>query len=100
MSTMHPREGQAPEGWKMFVSDVRLPPVRPAVTPDQDPGDEDDYERRKWRVVIGKTLCFWPRSWSEEKVHTLPDHDGGDEDPWQPLSELSQMRLARRLGFA
>lgn len=42
---------------------------------------------------------MYPRSWVEEKPRALPDHDPGDEDPWQPLSELSKRRLFRELGL-
>jgi len=67
-----------------------------------DPGDEDDGSSPPWRTLrfrYGKTICYFPRSWFEEKVRAMPDHDPGDEDPWQPLSELSERRLCKQLGL-
>jgi hypothetical protein len=72
------------------------------MTVDRDLGDESDGDSppwRTWRMRIGKPICYSPRSWREEKVTALPGHDGGDEDPWQPLSELSERRLLALLGF-
>lgn len=70
------------------------------VTVDQDPGDEDDSASAgRWLrgMRVGGVSVFYPRHWFEERARTLPDHDGGDEDPWMPLSELSRRRLARSL---
>ncbi len=72
------------------------------VTENHDRGDEDDGSTppwRIWRVKQGKVLCFMNRSWYEEQVRALPDHDGGDEDQWQPLSELSERRVMKQLGL-
>lgn len=69
---------------------------------DRDPGDEDDGDDPPWRTMrvrVGRPVCYWPRSWVEEKVPALLCHDPGDEDPWQPLSELSWRRLAAKLGL-
>lgn len=69
---------------------------------DRDLGDEDDGSDPPWRtwcVRTGRTLCYWSRSWVEEEVRSLPDQDPGDEDPWQPLSELSDRRVRKKLGL-
>lgn len=67
-----------------------------------DPGDEDDFDthpRRFWPTFrTGPTVVYWPRSWSSELVSAPSEHDPGDEEPrWEPLSDVSRMRLYKRL---
>jgi hypothetical protein len=68
---------------------------------EHDTGDEDDGHLRPFRMrrslALAAPLVLTPRSWSEERVRALCNHDGGDEDPWQPLSELSRARLVTNL---